>query len=421
MPSGDIPKSDIDHFASHFPQPPSTSEEKTAPHSSSSSSSPATPAPGPNHGAVLLSTKHLQVQSLPPPPTTLPPTHLLLAIKAVGICGSDVHYLQHGQLGPFKLTSPMLIGHECAGLVLACGSSVTSHTVGQRVAIEPGIPCRTCSACTRGRYNLCPSIRFFATPPVHGALARYIIHPADLCFPLPSHLSYAEGAFCEPMSVGVMACRRGGIQPGERVAVMGAGPIGLITSMVALAFGASRVVITDVSTTRLQVATKVLGGGGEGKDTGGKEAKGVVVEVGKRTPQEVSKDVRDAAGGPIDVSFDAVGMASTFNTALLSTRSGGRVVCIGLAEPKQDGVLAGEVAVREVDVRGVFRYCHTYPTCVELLASGKVDVKPLITHTMKASEGGEGEGWRMKEDVVLEGFEIARTGRDGAIKVMFEL
>ena len=391
MPS-DTPSSDLDPY-SHFLTP-------------GTSPTPAPHLPSPNHAAVLLRKGSLQVLSLSLP-SAIPPSFLLVAIKALGICGSDVHYLQHGELGPFTVTGPMIIGHECAGLVVAVGSAVTTHKAGDRVALEPGIACHRCHQCVTGRYNLCPDIEFFATPPYHGSLARYVLHPAALCFTMPQALTYAQGAFCEPMSVGVWAALRGEVKPGHKVAVMGAGPIGLITMLVCRAFGASRVVVTDVSPDRLRKAKEVAG------------ADGRVVEVGKKAVEEVVKECLQVMDGQVDVAFDCVGMASTANTALALTRSGGVVVAIGMAEPRQL-LNASEIGVREVDVRGIFRYRHTYPTCIDLLASGRVDVKPLITHTMKASEG-DGEGWSMKQDVILDGFEIARTGRDGAIKVMFEL
>ena len=348
--------------------------------------------------------KQLQVQTLPAP-TQIPAGFLLLAIRALGICGSDVHYWQHGGLGTFKLTSPMVIGHECAGEVLALGAGVDSHKPGDRVALEPGISCRQCPLCLSGSYNLCPDMQFFATPPVHGSLCRYVLHPAALCFLLPPSLSYEQGAFCEPMSVGVMACTRAGLRPGMKAAVMGAGPIGLITMLVAKAFGASRVVMTDVDARRLQV----------GKDAG---ADGVV-EVGKKEQQEVVRECERLLGGQADVSFDCVGLASTANTAIALTRSGGLLLTIGLSEAQQL-LNAADISIREVDIRGIFRYRHTYPTCIDLLSSGRVSVDRLITHRIALAKGGK-DDWAMDEASLLDGFEIARTGRDGAIKVMFTM
>ena len=369
---------------------------------------PCPELPLPNHALVLLEPLQLHVQSIKPP-THIPPHFALLAIKALGICGSDVHYWQHGGIGQFKLRSAMVIGHECAGEVLAVGEGVTHLKAGARVALEPGIACHRCSQCQTGRYNLCPGMQFFATPPVHGSLCRYILHPADLCFEMPAQLSYAHGAFCEPMSVGVQACNKAGLRPGQRVMVMGAGPIGLITLLVAKAYGAAFVLITDVSPSRLEVAAKI------GADQ--------TLCVDKLSVDDCVERCTQLLDGPADIVFDCAGFSSTTNTAIRVSKNGGTVVAVGLGESEQT-IRASEINMREVDIKGIFRYAHTYPVCLQLLASGKVNVDPLITHVMDATGGTGKKGgteWRMDESVVLEGFEIAKTGRDGAIKVMFML
>ncbi|PKI38348.1 hypothetical protein CRG98_041259, partial [Punica granatum] len=175
-------------------------------------------------------------------------------MKAVGICGSDVHFLKKLQLAHFVVKEPMVIGHECAGIIEEVGTEVKHLVPGDQVALEPGISCWRCDYCKGGSYNLCPDMKFFATPPVHGSLANQVVHPADLCFKLPDNVSLEEGAMCEPLSVGVHACRRGDIRPETNVLVMGAGPIGLVTMLSARAFGAPRIVIVDVDDYRLSVA-----------------------------------------------------------------------------------------------------------------------------------------------------------------------
>ena len=407
MPGSTPPSSDLDPY-SHFLT------------SAASKPIPCPPLPQPNHAAVLIKPLDLHIHALQLP-THIPPRFVLLAIKALGICGSDVHYWQHGGIGAFKLTTPMVIGHECSGEVLAVGEAVTHLKAGARVAVEPGIACHHCRQCQTGRYNLCPDMQFFATPPVHGSLCRYILHPAELCFELPASLSYAHGAFCEPMSVGVMACNRAGLRPGQRVAIMGAGPIGLITLLVAKAYGAATALITDVSTTRLEKAKQI------GADH--------TLCVDKLSVDECVDRCVELLGGPADIVFDCAGFSSTTNTAIRVTMNGGIVVAVGLGESEQK-VRASEINMREVDIKGIFRYCHTYPTCLQLLASGKVNVDPLITHVLDVTGGTGGSGskqngvgggggggseWHMDESVVLDGFDIAKTGRDGAIKVMFTL
>ncbi|XP_039033033.1 sorbitol dehydrogenase [Hibiscus syriacus] len=191
---------------------------------------------------VGLNTLKIQPFKLPP----LGPHDVRVRMKAVGICGSDVHYLKTMRCADFVVKEPMVIGHECAGIIEEIGSEVKHLVPGDRVALEPGISCWRCDLCKEGRYNLCPEMKFFATPPVHGSLAHQVVHPADLCFKLPDNVSLEEGAMCEPLSVWVHTCRRANIGPETNVLVMGAGPIGLVTMMAARAFGAPRIVIVDV-------------------------------------------------------------------------------------------------------------------------------------------------------------------------------
>ncbi|KAF5743568.1 sorbitol dehydrogenase [Tripterygium wilfordii] len=332
-------------------------------------------------------------------PFKLPPVgshDVRIRMKAVGICGSDVHYLQKLRLADFIVKEPMVIGHECAGIIEEVGSEVKHLVPGDRVALEPGITCWRCDLCKGGRYNLCPEMKFFATPPCHGSLANQVVHPADLCFKLPDNVSLEEGAMCEPLSVGVHASRRAEIGPETNVLVMGAGPIGLVTMLAARAFGAPRIVIVDVDDYRLSVA----------KNLGADEI--IKVSTNIQDVAEEIKLIHRAMGAAVDVSFDCAGFNKTMSTALSATRAGGRVCLVGMGHHEMTVPLT-PAAAREVDVIGVFRYKNTWPLCIELLRSGKIDVKPLITHRF---------GFSQKE--VEEAFEIS-AGGGSAIKVMFNL
>lgn len=181
----------------------------------------------------------------------------MLAINCVGICGSDVHYLTKGRIGDFVLTAPMVIGHEAAGTVVQCGSKVHHLKPGDRCAIEPGVPCYRCQDCKTGHYNLCSQMKFCATPPHHGNLVQFYKHPADFCYKLPDHVSLEEGALLEPLSVGIHACRRGGVGLGSVVLILGAGPIGLVTLLAAKSMGAAQILIVDIQQNRLDVAQEL--------------------------------------------------------------------------------------------------------------------------------------------------------------------
>jgi L-iditol 2-dehydrogenase len=331
------------------------------------------------------------------------------------------------RIAHFVVKEPMVIGHECAGIIEEVGGGVKHLAVGDRVALEPGISCWRCRHCKGGRYNLCDDMKFFATPPYHGSLADQVhhdhcsvysflievstnafdvamcwnlvgqsVHPGDLCFKLPDNVSLEEGAMCEPLSVGVHACRRADVGAEKNVLIMGAGPIGLVTMLSARAFGAPRIVIADVDEHRLSVAKSL------GADA--------TVKVSTSTDDlaEEIELIQAAMGGDIDVSLDCAGFSKTMSTALEATRPGGRVCLVGMGHNEMTVPLTS-AAIREVDVVGIFRYKDTWPLCLDFLRSGKIDVKPLITHRF---------GFSQRE--VEEAFEVSARGRD-AIKVMFNL
>lgn len=288
-----------------------------------------------------------------------------LCMQDVGICGSDVHYWQHGAIGDFVVKAPMVLGHEAAGVVSKLGEGVTSLKVGDRVAIEPGVPCRCCSYCKKGRYNLCLDMKFCATPPIDGNLARFYVHDADFCFKLPDHVSTEEGALLEPLSVGVHACNRGGVTLGSKVLICGAGPIGLVNLLTAKACGAAQVCITDLDEKRLEMAKSL------GAD--------FPLKVTSKDPREMADKIEECFGEKPEVAIECSGAPPSVKTAIYATSSGGCVVLVGMG-PSEVTLPIMDAAVREVDIRGIFRYVNCYPTALNMIASGKVNVKPLITH-----------------------------------------
>ncbi|KAM3624791.1 uncharacterized protein V6R79_001656 [Siganus canaliculatus] len=304
----------------------------------------------------------LENRSVPEPG----PNEVLIQMHSVGICGSDVHYWQNGRIGDFVVKKPMVLGHEASGRVVKVGSAVKHLQVGDRVAIEPGAPREMDEFFKSGRYNLSPTIYFCATPPDDGNLCRYYKHSANFCYKLPDNVTFEEGALIEPLSVGIHACRRAGVTLGSTVLVCGAGPIGLVCLLVAKAMGASKVVITDLSQERLTMAKEL---GADFQLSVKREDK----------PQQLAKSVEDILGAQPHFTIECTGVESCIQTAIYATRSGGVVVLVGLGAEMATVPLIN-AAVREVDIRGVFRYCNTWPMAIAMLASGKVNVKPLVTH-----------------------------------------
>jgi len=329
-------------------------------------------------------------------PTPKPgPYDVLVAVRSVGICGSDVHYWTHGRIGPFILNAPMILGHESAGQVVAVGEKVTNLKAGDRITMEPGVPCRRCVHCKTGKYNLCPDVIFMATPPYDGSLSNYITHPADFCFKLPDHVSYDEGAMCEPLSVGVHAVSRANVSIGQNVLVTGSGPIGLMSILAAKAAGAGIIIVADIKPERLEVAKKI--------------GATHIIDLTKTTDAVAS--VTEIVPGGVDAVIECSGATSAIALAIRGARPGGVVVLVGLGAPELTLPIV-EAAVREVDIRGVFRYANAYPKALALIASGSVNVNPIITHHFPFEQ-------------VQQAFNVALAGQDAekkmAIKVAITL
>lgn len=323
-----------------------------------------------NLSAVLHAAKDLRMEHHPIP--SVGSEDVLLAMRSVGICGSDIKYWAYGKCGRFSLDGPMVIGHEASGQVLALGSNVKHLKIGDRVAVEPGVPCRKCRVCKHGRYNLCADVQFCATPPVHGNLCRYYVHPADFCFKLPDNVTDEEGALMEPLAVAVYSCERGGVTTGSRVLICGAGPIGLLTMMTARAMGAQEFVVTDIDDHRLAIA----------KQYGADHAVNVS-DCGSAL--EVAQRVQDVMGDAPDLSFECSGSDISLAACIHATGPGGSIVMVGRGslEVTLPLVLAG---AKELDIKGIFRYANAYPKALSMLSNGTIDVKSLVTHRFSLQE-----------------------------------
>jgi L-iditol 2-dehydrogenase len=304
--------------------------------------------------AVLEGVGKVSLQERPVPQPG--PGEVLVAVTAVGTCGSDVHYYQHGRIGDFVVDAPLVLGHEPAGCIVASGAGAELHTVGQRVSIEPGMPDLTCSQCRAGRYNLCPRMRFFGTPPVDGAFCEYVSVPEHFAFPVPESISDDAAALIEPLSVGMWACRKARVGPGSRVLVTGAGPIGLVCLQAALAFGATDVTVTDINPVRLRLAADL--GATACLDT-------------RATP------LRDAGIAP-EVLLECSGHPAAINDAIRAVVRAGRIVLVGMGGDEITLPLA-HLQTHELELTGTFRYANTWPDAIALAAAGRVNLDALVT------------------------------------------
>ena len=303
--------------------------------------------------SVLVREKTIELDERPVPSPG--PDEVLVRVGSVGVCGSDVHYYDHGRIGDFVVTSPLVLGHEVGGTITEVGSEVDRSRIGERVALEPQRPCRRCRHCKTGQLNLCSDMQFFATPPVDGAFCDYVVLPADFAHPVPDSLSDAAVALCEPLSVGLWANEKGGTTAGSRVFVTGAGPIGAVCAMVARARGATEIVVADLVESRRRRITDLVGATAVDPTSG-----------------------FDPADVGADVFLECSGATPALQSGIKAVRPGGKAVMVGHGDPEVTlSVL--DLQMREVWLTGIFRYVDTWPTAIALAASGMVDLDALVT------------------------------------------
>ncbi|CEH18250.1 xylitol dehydrogenase [Ceraceosorus bombacis] len=358
------------------------SDAKPIPHTNGTighdNSIPVPPVKG-NKSFVLQAVDKTVFEERPIP--TLKPHQVQVNVRQTGICGSDVHYWKHGRIGDFVLTSPMVLGHESAGIVTAVGSHVKSHKVGDRVALEPGVPCFTCDTDKAGHYNFCRDLEFAATPPYDGTLATYYNLHASFAHKVPDNLTLEEASLMEPLGVAVQAAvRQGQVRALQNVIVFGAGPIGLLTGAVAKAYGAKRVILVDIVPSKLEFAKSFCA-----TDTfiPTRPAEGeTAMEAAERNALalkgQMGVDVIDADGA--DLVLECTGAPPCVQMGLFMTRAKGRFVQVGMGSP--DVLLPlHRINMKELEVTGSFRYgSGVYRTAIDLVSQGLVDVKRIVTH-----------------------------------------
>ena len=323
---------------------------------------------------------------------TLGPRDVRIKMHTVGICGSDVHYYTHGGIGPFIVNDPMILGHEASGTVIEVGSEVTTFSTGDRVCMEPGIPDPNSKATRLGMYNIDPAVEFWATPPVHGILRPTCVHPEAFTFKLPDNVSFAEAAMVEPLAVGVHAATKARIKLGDIAVVMGAGPIGLVTALSAIAGGCARVYVADLAEKKLEIASSLSP---------------AIVPINVTKDSVAQQVLAGTDGWGADIVFEATGSPKAAAQLFEPLAPGGCVVMIG-GQSDPVSYDAGAAMVREARVENIFRYAHVFPRCVAMLSSGTIDVKPLITKTFDFEDS-------------VHAFEVAASAPPADVKMQIVL
>jgi L-iditol 2-dehydrogenase len=344
-------------------------------------------AKGRMYAAVLYAPRDLRYEQVPMPSPG--PGEVLVQITTNGLCGSDIHFYREGRLGPFTVSKPYIPGHEACGVVIKGTGRPGDPPEGQRVAIEPGIPCRRCALCKSGRYNLCRDVVFMSAPPINGTFAEYAVVAADFAHPLPFSLDDESGAFVEPLGVGVQACTRAGLKAAGTVAIIGAGPIGLVTMLVAQAFGASATYIVDRLASRLTLGATL--GASATIDASAEDPEARIAELTK--------------GEGVDYVFDTSGSSAACASAPALAARGGSVTLVGWPEMSVFPYPVESIIEKELDIHGTNRYCNAFPRAIALLASGRIDVHPLVSHRFDLAK-------------VAEAFEFAADNPAQTIKLM---
>jgi L-iditol 2-dehydrogenase len=290
------------------------------------------------------------------------PDEALVKIEYVGVCGSDLHYYENGRISDFVVKPPFVLGHESGGVVVEVGSGVKHLKPGDRVALEPGKTCGHCEFCRTGRYNLCPDVIFFATPPVDGVFQEYVAHQGDLCFKLPEKVSTMEGALIEPLAVGFHAAMTGGARIGQTALVTGAGCIGLVSMLALKAQGVSRVYVTDVVGKRLEKAGTL----------GAEEA----INAAEKDPLKIIAERE----GALDLVIETTGTDIAAAQGIKALKKGGTMVFVGYSKTGSMTLPMGLALDKELTLKTIFRYRHIYPLAIDAVARGAVDIKGIVTN-----------------------------------------
>lgn len=312
--------------------------------------------------AVMTDLMKVEIQEVEAPKPK--PDEVLIKIEYVGVCGSDLHYYEHGRIGDFLVETPFILGHEAAGTVVETGSGVKDLKVGDRVALEPGKTCGKCEFCKSGKYNLCKDVIFFATPPVDGVFQEYVAHEAGLCFKLPENVSTMEGALIEPLAVGLHAASQGGATLGQTAVVTGTGCIGLCSLLSLKAMGVSKIIVVDIMEKRLQKALEL----------------GADYVINGKDEDAVERIMELTDGKGFDLGIETAGSQITASQLIKAAKKGSTIVFVGYSASGEMTLPIGMALDKELNFKTVFRYRNIYPMAIEAVSKGQIKVKDIVTN-----------------------------------------
>lgn len=314
----------------------------------------AEPVPTTMRASVLVAPRQIEMQERPVPEPG--PGEVLIRVRSVGVCGSDVHYYTDGRIGDFVVEAPLVLGHEMSGVVAAVGPGVDEGRIGDRVAVDPQRPCRVCRLCKTGRHNLCPRMGFYATPPYDGAFADYVLAPDDFTYTVPDSVSFHAAALMEPFSVGLWACSKAALEPGSRVLISGGGPIGALAALAARSYGASEVIVTDLQPSRRER----------------------ILQFGATSALDPTDADFDAAALGVDAFIECSGATPAMLSGLDALRPGGHAVMVGLGAETMP-IPVQQIMTKEIVLTGIFRYVDTWPKVIAAAQQPGVDLDALVT------------------------------------------
>jgi L-iditol 2-dehydrogenase len=335
--------------------------------------------------AVMTDLRTIDIVESPVPSPG--PGQALVRMKAVGICGSDVHYYVDGRIGDAVVRYPFQLGHEPAGVVAALGEGVTGLAVGTRVALEPSHSCGHCAACIGGRPNVCPTVRFLGTPPISGCYAEYHVFAAEQCVPIPDGVSMEAAATLEPMAVGLHAVNLARLRLGDRVAIMGGGPIGILTAVAARLAGASFIALTEPIADRRALAKRF-------------DIDLILNPDACNAVEEINR-----VAGAIDVSFECAGQQAAIDDATLVVRPGGTTIIIGIPSVDTITLFPHLIRRKELNIIMARRANLALEPAIRLMAAGSIHPEHIITHHFSMEK-------------LAEGMELVHSYTGGVLKAM---